>query len=48
MIPHKKRKKLSGKMHDRRLVGKPRTRRMEIVHRGTLQVLRIQGWRRLA
>jgi len=41
-------KVLSGKFHNKRLVGKPRTRQEDTVQRDTSQILGIQGWRRRA
>jgi hypothetical protein len=39
---------LDGKFHNRRPVGKPRTRWKDVVRRNTSQILEIRGWRRQA
>jgi hypothetical protein len=39
-------KVLNGKIHNRRSVGKPRTRWEDVVQRDALKVLEIQGWGR--
>jgi hypothetical protein len=41
-------KVLNGKFHNKRLVGKPRTRKEDVVWRDTSHILAIQGWRRQA
>jgi hypothetical protein len=41
-------KVLNGKFHNKRLVGKPRTGREDMVRRDTSQILGIQGWWRQA
>ena len=37
---------LDGKFHNRRPMGKPRTRWKDVVRRNTSQILGIRGWRR--
>jgi hypothetical protein len=44
-IPKKAR---NGKFHNTRSVGKQRARCKDVVHKDTLQILGIQGWRRQA
>jgi len=39
---------LNGKFHNKRAVGKPRTRGEDVVRRDTSQILGIRGWRRRA
>jgi len=39
---------LYGKFHNKRPLGKPRTRWMDVVRKDTSQILGIRGWRRPA
>jgi hypothetical protein len=39
---------LNGKFHNKTIVGKPRTRKDDVVWRDTSHILGIQGWRRHA
>jgi len=41
-------KVLNGKFHIKRLVGKPRTGRKDVVQRDTSRILGLQGWWRQA
>ena len=41
-------KVLNGNFHTTRPVGRPRTRRTDVVQRAALQLLGIRGWRRRA
>jgi hypothetical protein len=39
-------KVFKGKLHNTRLMGKPRTRQKDVFQRDTSQILGIRGWRR--
>jgi hypothetical protein len=44
----KKKKVLNGEFYNRRPVGKPRTRREDVVRRDIPEIIGIRGWRRWA